>query len=230
MTNANKTILIIDDDEDIVQTIKGNLKLDGYSVIFSHLGRQGIELAQTQEPDLVLLDLNLPDMDGISICEILRKSLDIPIIMLTARDTLPDKVLGLKSGADDYIVKPFEYLELSARITAIFNRVDRSLVQEKQEFKDLEINFKTRQVTIHGEFVKLTKTEFQLLELFVSHPDKTLSREFIEKQIWWDSQLYSHSRALDVHIQRLRKKIEQNPETPSLVITVSGVGYKFSTQ
>ncbi|NOX32205.1 MAG: response regulator transcription factor [Deltaproteobacteria bacterium] len=229
MTGPSKTILIIDDDKDIVQTVKGNLSLDGYKVICSYLGRQGIEMAETYQPNLVLLDLNLPDMDGISICEILRKSFDFPIIMLTARDSLPDKVLGLKSGADDYIVKPFEYLELSARITAIFNRVDRSLVKEKQEFKGLEINYKTRQVSIRGQIVKLTKTEFQLLELFVSHPDKTLSRKFIEKQIWWDSQLYSHSRALDVHIQRLRKKIEQNPETPALIITISGVGYKFNS-
>ncbi len=230
MAQPNKTILIIDDDEDIVQTIKGNLKLDGFTVSYAHLGRQGIEMAKTEQPDLVLLDLNLPDMDGISICEILRKSFDFPIIMLTARDTLSDKVLGLKSGADDYIVKPFEYLELSARITAIFNRFDRSLVQEKQTFKHLEINYKTRQVTISGRLIKLTKTEFQLLELFVSHPQKTLSREFIEKQIWWDSKLYSQSRALDVHIQRLRKKIEQNPETPSFIVTVSGVGYKFNTK
>jgi DNA-binding response OmpR family regulator len=230
MTSPDKTILIIDDDKDIIQTIKGNLSLDGYKVIYSCLGRQGIEMAQTQQPDLILLDLNLPDMDGISICEILRKSFDFPIIMLTARDTLSDKVLGLKSGADDYIVKPFEYLELSARITAIFNRVDRSLVQEKQQFKDLEINYRTRQVLIRGQIVKLTKTEFQLLELFVSNPDKSLTREFIEKQIWWESQLYSQSRALDVHIQRLRKKIEQTPETPSVIVTISGVGYKFNSQ
>lgn len=229
MTTHVKTILIIDDDNDIVQTIKGNLSLDGFRVIFANFGREGIEMTQTHQPDLILLDLNLPDMDGISICEILRKSFDVPIIMLTARDTLSDKVLGLKSGADDYIVKPFEYLELSARITAIFNRVDRSLVQEKQAFKHLEINHKKRQVSVRGQIVKLTKTEFQLLELFVSLPNKSLSREFIEKQIWWDSQLYSHSRALDVHIQRLRKKIEEIPETPTLIITISGVGYKFNS-
>lgn len=230
MSTPDKTILIIDDDKDIVQTIKGNLTLDGYSVIFSLLGRQGIEMARKDQPDLILLDLNLPDMDGISICEILRKSIDIPIIMLTARDTLSDKVLGLKSGADDYIVKPFEYLELSARITAIFSRVDRSLVKEHQTFGHLAVNHKKRMVSFRGQPVKLTKTEFQLLELFVSHPDKSLSREFIEKQIWWDSQLYSHSRALDVHIQRLRKKIEETPEAPNLIVTISGVGYKFNSR
>ena len=230
MSRPEKTILIIDDDKDIVQTIKSNLVLDGYQVIYSYQGREGIDMAKQKRPDLILLDLNLPDVDGIVVCSVLRKSLDLPIIMLTARDSLSDKVLGLKSGADDYIVKPFEHLELSARITAIFNRVNRSLVREKQQFKHLEINYKNRQVTINEQAIKLTKTEFELLELFVAHPDKSLSRNFIEKQIWWDSKLYSHSRALDVHIQRLRKKIEPNPDTPTLIITISGVGYKFNNQ
>ena len=230
MTSPGKTILIIDDDKDIVQTIKSNLTLDGYNILYSYLGREGIELARKKRPDLILLDLNLPDVDGIVVCDVLRKSLDIPIIMLTARDSLSDKVLGLKTGADDYIVKPFEHLELSARITAIFNRVDRSMIREKHQIKDLEINYRSRQVSIKGNIVKLTKTEFQLLELFVDNPDKSLSRDFIEKQIWWDSKLYSHSRALDVHIQRLRKKIEYTPETPTMIVTISGVGYKFNSR
>lgn len=230
MTNNTdqKTILIIDDDRDIVKTLMGNLSLDGYFVLSSLRGREGIEIARTKTPDLVLLDLTLTDLDGISVCEILRKEFDFPIIMLTARDTLSDKVLGLKCGADDYMVKPFEYLELSARISAMFKRMDRTLVKECQSFKDIEINFKTRQVTVRGESVKLTKTEFRLLELFSSHPGRTLSREFVEKQIWWESQLYSNSRALDVHIQRLRKKIENKPDSPSLIITVPGVGYQFN--
>ncbi len=227
MTAPIKTILIIDDDEDIVQTLKGNLLLDGYEVIFSLSGRKGIEMANTHKPDLILLDLNLPDMDGVSICEILRKSSDFPIIMLTARDTLSDKVLGLKSGADDYMVKPFEYLELSARINAILNRMYRSRVHEKQRIKHLEIDFKTRHVSVRGEKIKLTKTEFQILELFISNANQTLPRDYIEKQIWWDSQLYAHSRALDVHIQRLRKKIEERPDNPAFIITISGIGYKF---
>ncbi len=227
-SSSTKTILIIDDDQDIVQTIKANLTLDGYEIVSSHTGLEGIELAKEYRPDLILLDLNLPDLDGISICEILRKEFDFPIIMLTARDALSDKVLGLKSGADDYMVKPFEYLELSARITALFNRFDRSMIQEKQQIQDLEINHKTRHITIKDRTVKLTKTEFMLLELFVSHPNQSLTRTFIEKQIWWDAQLYSQSRALDVHIQRLRKKIEEQPETPALITTVAGVGYRFN--
>ncbi len=228
-TPSEKNILIIDDDEDIVRTLKANLTLDGYGVATAHNGRDGIDLAKEIRPDLILLDLNLPDLDGIAICEILRREFNAPIIMLTARDTLTDKVLGLKSGADDYMVKPFEFLELSARITAMFSRFDRSMVRETQEIQDLSINHKTRQVTLRGNTVKLTKTEFQLLELFTAHADESLTRTFIEQQIWGDSQLYSNSRALDVHIQRLRKKIEEHPDTPLLITTIAGVGYRFNT-
>ena len=231
MTNkpTKKTILLIDDDDDIVQTIKANLLVDGYNVITASSGQAGITLAKQTPPHLVLLDLNLPDLDGIAVCEVLRKEFDFPIIMLTARDTLSDKVLGFKSGADDYIIKPFEFLELSARITALFNRVDRVDIQYEQQFGDLEINFRTRQVTIKNKLIKLTKTEFELLVLLTSHNDKALSREFIEKQIWKDSALYANSRALDVHIQRLRKKIEHTPDSPEYIVTIPGVGYKFDT-
>ena len=229
MTNGltKKTILLIDDDDDIVQTIKANLLVDGYNVITASSGQEGITMAKQTPPHLILLDLNLPDLDGVAVCEVLRKEFDFPIIMLTARDTLSDKVLGFKSGADDYIIKPFDFLELSARITALFNRVDRIAIQYEQSFNDLEINFRTRQVTIKNKLIKLTKTEFELLVLLTSHNDKALSREFIEKQIWKDSELYSNSRALDVHIQRLRKKIEHTPDSPEYIVTIPGVGYKF---
>jgi DNA-binding response OmpR family regulator len=227
--SVQKTILLIDDDKDIVQTIQGNLVIDGYNVISAFTGQDGISMAKNKNPDLVLLDLNLPDVDGIAVCEILRKKFSFPIIMLTARDALSDKVLGLKSGADDYIVKPFDFLELSARIVAIFNRIERTIVQNKQQFGDLEINFRTRQVFMDSSAIKLTKTEFGLLELFITYPDKALTRKFIENQIWPDSQLYSNSRALDVHIQRLRKKIKTDSNHTDYIITIPGVGYKFNT-
>ncbi len=226
--STQKTILLIDDDKDIVQTIQGNLVIDGYNVISAFTGQDGIYMAENTNPDLVLLDLNLPDLDGVAVCEILRKKFNFPIIMLTARDALSDKVLGLKSGADDYIVKPFDFLELSARIVAIFNRIERTVVHNKQQFGDLEINFRTRQVSIKNNDIKLTKTEFGLLELFAAYSGKALSRGFIEKTIWQDSQLYSNSRALDVHIQRLRKKIEQKSDNPKYIITIPGIGYKFN--
>ena len=222
-------VLVIDDDKDIVQTIKGNLELDGYEVMTAYNGKTGIHMAKDNRPDLIILDLNLPDIDGIKACEIMRREFDFPIIMLTARDGVADKVLGLEYGADDYIVKPFNFLELSARIKSIFKRVERRLVKNYYEHNDLAIDFKSRSVAILGKSVKLTKTEYELLELFVSYPDEVLSREFIQQQIWRDSQLYQTSRAVDVHVQRLRKKIEPEVETPKYIVTVAGVGYKFQT-
>ena len=231
LTNTSKyRILVVDDDKDIVQTIKGNLELDGYEVLTALDGRTCLQLAREHRPDLIILDLNLPDIDGIKACQIMRREFDFPIIMLTARDGISDKVLGLECGADDYIVKPFNFLELSARIKSIFKRVERSLVNDQYEFKDLTVDFKARTAKEHGESVKLTKTEFELLALFVSYPAEVLSRDFIQQQIWRDSQLYQSSRAVDVHVQRLRKKIEAEVDKPEYIHTVAGVGYKFQAR
>jgi DNA-binding response OmpR family regulator len=226
-SNPQYRILVVDDDKDIVQTIKGNLQLDGYEVLTASDGHSCLKMAREQRPDLIILDLSLPDIDGIKACQIMRREYDFPIIMLTAREGVADKVLGLECGADDYIVKPFNSLELSARIKSILKRVERSLVNDLCEFKDLCIDFKAKTVTARGENVKLTKTEFELLSLFVSYPGEVLSREFIQQQIWRDSQLYQTSRAVDVHVQRLRKKIEAEVDQPEYLITVAGVGYKF---
>lgn len=228
MTGTTRaTILVVDDDKDIVQTIKGNLELDGYEVLSAFDGRSGVDMAKKHRPDLIILDLNLPDIDGIKACQIIRREFDFPIIMLTAREGVSDKVLGLECGADDYMVKPFNFLELSARIKAILKRVERDLVKSYCEIKDLFMDFKTRKASARGEEIKLTRTEFELLELFVSYPDEVLSREFITNQIWRDSELYQHSRAVDVHVQRLRKKIESDIENPQYIVTVAGVGYRF---
>ena len=220
-------ILVVDDDQDIVQTIKGNLELDGYEVLTASDGHSCLQMAREQRPDLIILDLSLPDIDGIKACQIMRREYDFPIIMLTAREGVSDKVLGLECGADDYIVKPFNSLELSARIKSILKRVERSLVNDQYEFKDLSINFKSKIISVRGENVRLTKTEFELLSLFVSYPGEVLSRDFIQQQIWRDSQLYQTSRAVDVHVQRLRKKIEAEVDKPEYLVTVAGVGYKF---
>jgi len=230
INRSHPCILVIDDDRDIVQTLKGNLELDGYDVQYAFDGMTGLHIAKTTRPDLIILDLNLPDIDGIKACQIIRREFDFPIIMLTARDGLSDKVLGLECGADDYLVKPFHFLELSARIKAILNRVERRLVREQHQFKDLSINFQSKSVIVRGKEVKLTKTEFSLFELFAAYPDEVLSRDFIQKQIWSDSKLYSHSRALDVHVQRLRKKLEKNLESPEYIVTVPGVGYKLQSE
>jgi DNA-binding response OmpR family regulator len=147
--------------------------------------------------------------------------------MLTARGGVSDRALGLECGADDYLAKPFSFLELSARIKAILKRVERSLIKEYFEERGLKINFKSREVTVQGKEVKLTRTEYELLEFFLSYPDEVLSRDFIQIHLWRDSQLYTYSRAVDVHVQRLRKKLEADPENPQFIITVPGVGYKF---
>ena len=223
-------VLIVEDEVDLTDALKRALGEAGLVCDVAHDGETGLFNARSWDYDAIVLDLMLPGLDGETILRRLREEKRTPVLVLTARDTLSDKVLGLKSGADDYIVKPFEYLELSARLTAIFSRLDRTMVKERQSVHHVEINHKTREVIIRDQPVKLTKTEFQLLQLFISHPGQTLSREFIEKQIWWDAKLYSNSRALDVHIQRLRKKIEARPETPELIITITGVGYKFNPE
>ncbi len=222
------TLLIVDDDKDIVQTLKANLELDGYRVLCAYDGRSGLQMAREYRPDLIILDLALPDIDGILVCQRLRRETDIPIVMLTAREGISDRVLGLECGADDYIVKPFNFLELSARIKAVLRRAKKATTRDVYEVKDLAINFRTRTVTVKGREVKLTKTEFELLGLFVSHPNEVLSRKFIRDQIWRDSQLYRWSRTVDVYVQRLRKKIEPDPENPQYILTVTGVGYKFN--
>ncbi len=220
-------ILIVDDDQDIVQTIKGHLKLEGYETLVAYDGKSAIEIAKSNKPDMIILDLSLPDIDGLMVCKNVRREIDLPIIMLTARDTISDKVLGFECGADDYIVKPFDFLELSARIKAVLNRYRKDIIRDEVVIKDLVVNLRARNVFIRGEKVRLTKTEFDLLKLFVYHPGEVLSREFIRKQIWRDSQLYDWTRTVDVHIQRLRKKIELDTKNPEYIITVPGAGYKL---
>jgi len=225
--HLNEIILVIDDDEDIVKTIKGNLELDGFTVLYAHEGRTGIDMARERRPNLIILDLNLPDIDGIKACQFMRREFDFPIIMLTAREGLSDMILGLECGADDYMVKPFNALELSARIKAVLKRTERSMVESCYDGKCITIDFKSRQVQVLGKSIQLTKTEYELLELFVSYPSEVLSREFIREQIWRDSELYKHSRTVDVHVQRLRKKLESEPNNPRFIVTVAGVGYKY---
>jgi two-component system alkaline phosphatase synthesis response regulator PhoP/OmpR family response regulator RpaB len=226
---TRQRILVIDDDPDIVKTVTANLELDGFDVRSASSGSDGLAAAQAHDPDLVLLDLGLPDIDGIKVCQILRRDRDVPVIMLSARDTVADKLLGLECGADDYLVKPFNALELSARIRTVLRRVQRSDAAATCRSGEVSLDYRTHTATIHGREIGLTRTEFALLELFVSHAGETLSRDFIQGQNWADSKLYSNSRAVDVHVQRLRKKIEENPQAPRYILTIPGVGYRFES-
>ncbi len=224
----NKRILAVDDDVDILKVLKANLELHNYEVVTADTWQKAQEVLSLSHPDLILLDVMLPDGDGIEICRELRKALaTVPIIMLTARDKISDKVMGLESGADDYVVKPFETLELVARIKACLRRVKSPVDEDQVQIGNIKINYKKRLVTVSGKKVDLTPKEYNLLCFLVNHRGEALSRDSIRKNIWKDSHIYSWSRVIDVHIQHLRQKIEKDPSKPKYIITVSGAGYRF---
>ncbi|MBI4681547.1 MAG: response regulator transcription factor [Nitrospirae bacterium] len=225
----NNRILAVDDDKDILKVVKANLEFHGYEVDTAENWEAAQEILSAQLPDLVLLDVMLPDGDGMAICRDLRKDFpDIPIIMLTARDKISDKVTGLESGADDYVVKPFETLELVARIKACLRRVGPPVVRDNAAIGSLKIDYKKRIVTVSGKRIDLTPREYSLLCFFIDHRGEAVSRETIRKNVWKGSQIYSWSRVIDVHIQHLRQKIEKDPSNPKYIITVSGAGYRFA--
>ena len=223
-------ILVIEDDEDILTVLCDQLELDGYDVVKARSGEEGLKGFERYLPDLVILDLNLPDIDGIKICQRLRHISDSPVIILTARDSLSDKIRGFDCGCDDYIVKPFEYLELKARIKACLRRKRGANSKgEALSFGPLKVILRKREVFLNGKPVHLTKKEFDLLEILVTHPDQVLERDYLCTQLWPDNETYSWSRALDVHIRRLRLKVEPDPDHPSMILTHPGVGYRFNT-
>lgn len=228
-------ILLVEDDPDILTVLRDQLQLDGYEVETATSGKKALAIFHRFNPDLVLLDLNLPDMDGLRVCKNIRgKTKDTAIIMVTARDALCDKVRGFETGCDDYIVKPFEYLEVQARIKAVLRRKALSTGtasrQGVMDYGAIKIHTHKRIVEVHGRTVKLTKKEYDLLELLATYPDKVLEREFIIRELWPNKEVYSWSRALDVHVLRLRQKIEPDPEHPIFIVTHPGVGYRFSTE
>jgi DNA-binding response OmpR family regulator len=222
-----KQLLVIDDDTDILKVLKANLELYGFQAETAETWAHAKEFLDVKIPDLIILDLTLPDGDGVEICGMLKEGYPrMPVIMLTARDSVSDKVMGFESGADDYIVKPFETLELIARVKACIRRgvpVERKVVIE-----GLEIDFDARSVRVNGREVDLTPKEYDLLQLFVQNRGDVISREAIRKKIWGNTKLYSWSRAIDVHLLHLRQKIEKNPSEPEYIVTVAGAGYKFN--
>jgi DNA-binding response OmpR family regulator len=221
-------ILAVDDDRDILKVLKANLQLHEYEVDTADNWTKAQELISETPPDLILLDLTLPDGDGIEICRHLRKELpQIPIIMLTAKDKVSDKVIGLESGADDYVVKPFETLELLARIKACLRRAVPHITKEEVSIGSIKIDFKKHLVTLSGKKIDLTPKEYELLCFFISHRGEALSRDAIRKAVWKGSQIYSWSRVIDVHIQHLRQKIEKDHSDPKYILTVPGAGYMF---
>lgn len=227
----NKTVLIVDDEEAIVEFIELNLKRHGFKVLKAYKGEDAINCVRERKPDIILLDIMLPDIDGFQVCRSIREISQVPVIMLTARGEDVDKILGLEIGADDYMAKPFNPRVLVARIKAILRR----LVSVKQEnnpasvisFADIRLDLINRTLFKGSQPIELTPREFDLLKLLITNEGKLLKRQKIVDEIW--KQEYIDFRSVDVHIRRLREKIEEDPTNPRNILTVWGKGYKFST-
>ena len=225
-----RRILIVDDEPLILKGLKYSLEQDGYETDFASDGEEALDKFFSGRYDLILLDVMLPKMDGIEVCQRIREKSTVPIIMLTAKGEDMDKILGLEYGADDYMTKPFNTLEVKARIKTIFRRTAMSAKENTQSVlsvRDMRINLNNRSVTIGQKEVNLTAKEFDLLQLFVSNRGKVFSRENLLETIWKYDYL-GDLRTVDVHIRRLREKIEKNPAQPEFIFTKWGVGYYFT--
>lgn len=228
---AKCKVLVVDDDGNIVDLVRLYLERDGYQVLVAYDGLEALRLARQRRPDLIVLDLLLPEVDGLDVCRILQTESKVPIIMLTAKTTEEDKLIGLELGADDYVTKPFSPRELVARVRAVLRRVDQEAPQGPPEmhFADLVIDRRSHEVRVRDEVVNLTPTEFQLLEVLAEEPGRAFTRlELLDRVFGYD--FVGFERTVDVHVKNLRKKIEPDPKQPTYVQTVYGVGYKFSEE
>ncbi len=228
-------VLVVDDEENIVEFIKLGLRYEGFQVESANDGLEGLAAAQRLNPTIIILDLMMPGIDGLEACRRLRSNpvtQDIPVIMLTAKDEISDRVTGLEAGADDYLTKPFSFDELLARIRAVLRRQSRVSGEpggdphqgQVLQFGDLQLNMATREVTRAGQPVILTATEYNLLHLFMSHPRQVLDRQTILNRVWGYDFL-GETNIIEVYVRYLREKIEETPSAPRLIQTVRGVGY-----
>jgi len=216
-------ILLIEDEEGIADFVKRGLIYEGYRVDVAYDGQQGLEMARDTPPDLVILDWMLPGLDGLEVCKRLRAASDVPILMLTAKEDVSDRVQGLDAGADDYLVKPFAFDELVARIRALFRRATPASHPEILRFADLTLDTGTHRAQRGDRFIDLTAKEYELLELFMRNPRRVLTREMIFDRVW-GYDFGGESNIIEVYVRYLRQKTEENGE-PRLVHTVRGVGY-----
>lgn len=228
---AKKKLLLVEDEPGLVLTLKDRLSKEGYEVDTATQGDQGLSMALTGTYDLVVLDLMLPGKSGFDICRDLRQHrLPMPILILTARDQVVDKVVGLKLGADDYLTKPFDTLELLARIEALLRRSAAAQSSEADcvhQIGTLRIDLRSTSVWRDGVRIDLSAREFELLRYFVSHPGETISRETLLKEVWGYA-APPNTRTVDVHVAWLRQKLELNPKQPKLILTAPGFGYRFA--
>ena len=234
-----KTILIVDDEQPIIDVLMYNLKKEGYNIIEANDGITAVNKALDEKPDLMLLDIMLPKLDGLSVCKRVKNSLNIPIIMLTAKDGEIDKILGLELGADDYITKPFSVRELVARVKANLRKVDAisspQYVQEQQpvatnkkenkiKVGDLELDLDKFEVKVRNEIIDLTLREFEVLKFLAMQPGQVVTREVLLEKVW-GYEYYGDIRTVDVTVRRIREKIEKDTSAPKILITKRGVGY-----
>ena len=225
-----KRILLVDDEPLIIKGLKYTLEQEGYETLSAMDGEEALNLFFSNTVDLVLLDVMLPKLDGIQVCQRIRESSNVPIIMLTAKGEDMDKILGLEYGADDYMTKPFNILEVKARIKNILRRASQPVATDDKKVirvRDLVVNVVNRSVTLGGKEVRLTAKEFDLLQLFITNRGKVFSRETMLETVWKYDYM-GDARTVDVHIRRLREKIERNTSQPEFIFTKWGVGYYFT--
>jgi two-component system alkaline phosphatase synthesis response regulator PhoP len=221
-------ILIVDDEPEMVRGLTDNLRFEGYQTVSATNGEDGLSLALSEAPDLILLDVMMPKLSGWDVCrELRRRGLDIPVIMLTARGQEVDRVLGLELGADDYVTKPFSLRELLARVRAVLRRPGPRQKFEEFAFADVRIHLRGRQVFKAGREIRLTRKEFDLLRYLVEHRGEVITRDRLLDEVWGYERLPT-TRTVDAHILRLRQKFEPDPECPVYILTVHAQGYKFA--
>lgn len=237
-----KTILVVDDEPPIIDVLYYNLKREGYRVVEAGDGITALNMVEEEKPDLVLLDIMLPKLDGLSVCKRIKNQHNIPVIMLTAKDAEIDKILGLELGADDYITKPFSVRELVARVKANLRKVEvvasskvSSVINEekKKESKlvvgDLELDLDKFEVKVRGEIIDLTLREFEVLKFLATQPEQVVTREMLLEKVW-GYEYYGDIRTVDVTVRRIREKIEKDTSTPKILITKRGVGYYIASK
>ena len=239
MDKEKKTILIVDDEQHIVDILVYNLEKEGYNTLQANDGLTAVDIALSQKPDLILLDIMLPKMDGLAVCKRIRHTLNVPILMLTAKDEEIDKILGLELGADDYVTKPFSVRELMARIKANLRKAEvtsiTSVNNEKTEntnkivVGDLSLDLDKFEVKVKDEVVDLTLREFEVLKYLANQPGQVITREILLEKVW-GYEYYGDIRTVDVTVRRIREKIEKDTSAPKILITKRGVGYYIASK
>ena len=225
---SQASVLVVEDEDNLLEALRYNLSREGYDVLTATDGEYGLSRARSKAPDLIILDIMLPSLNGLEVCRIIRRESDVPVLMLTAKGEEADRVVGLELGADDYVVKPFSMRELLARVRALLRRPRTAHAQQKESISSggLEIDLVGHSVTVLGKPVDLAPREFELLALFAKNEGRALTRDQILDGIWGRDYV-GDSRTVDVHVRGLRKKIEADPNSPRLIVTLRGVGYRF---